>query len=304
MNPDVLRTPEERFADLPGFDTWPAYVDDLPGYEGLRMHLTDEGPARSDEVFLCLHGEPTWSFLYRHMLTVFVGVGGRVVAPDFFGFGRSDKPVDDAVYTFDFHRDAILALIEQRDLHNITLVCQDWGGLIGLTLPMAAPQRFKRLLVMNTFLGTGDIPVGDGFLTWRQFVRDQPDFDIPSLMQRACPDMSAADAAAYDAPFPDARYRAGVRRFPDMVPIAPDDPGAEISRAARDWLGREWEGESFMATGLQDPVLGKPAMDLLRSWIRGCPEALELEQAGHFVQEHGAEVARAALGAFGIIGTE
>jgi haloalkane dehalogenase len=300
MPSEILRTPEERFSNLPDFDTWPCYVDDLPGYEGLRMQLTDEGPARSDEVFLCLHGEPTWGFLYRKMLPVFVAAGGRVVAPDFFGFGRSDKPVDERTYTFDFHRDALLALIEQRDLKNITLVCQDWGGILGLTLPMEMPDRFRRLLVMNTILPTGDSPPGEGFLAWREFVRDNPDFDIASLMRRACPDMSAPDAMAYDAPFPDGRYRAGVRRFPDLVPIERDDPGAELARAAREYLGSEWEGESFMAIGLRDPVLGKPVMERLRSWIRGCPPPLELPDAGHFVQEQGATVARAALEAFAI----
>jgi len=156
---NILRTADERFANFSGFDHEPRYLNDLPGYAGLRMHYVDEGP-RDAEVFLCLHGEPTWSFLYRRMIPVFTGAGFRVIAPDLFGFGRSDKPADDAVYTFDFHRGALKALIDELDLENITLVCQDWGGLLGLTLPMEMAQRFTRLLVMNTTLGTGDAPQG------------------------------------------------------------------------------------------------------------------------------------------------
>lgn len=297
---DILRTPEERFAALLDFDIWPTYVEDLKGYEGLRMHLVDEGPARSFEVFLCLHGEPTWSFLYRKLLPVFLGAGIRVIAPDFFGFGRSDKPVDDAVYTFDFHRDALLALIQQRDLRNITLVCQDWGGLIGLTLPMAMPWRFTRIVVLNTMLATGDAPLPPGFLAWREFVRQQPDFDIPALMQRACPGLTVEDAAAYDAPFPDARHRAGVRRFPELVAERPDDPGAALAREARDWLSREWSGETFMAIGKLDPVFSEESMGQLGGRIRGCPKPWVIDTAGHFVQEHGVELGERVLEAFGL----
>lgn len=294
---DVLRTPEERFAALPDFDIWPTYVEDLKGYEGLRMHLVDEGPARAP-VFLCLHGEPTWSFLYRKLVPPFVQAGQRVIAPDFFGFGRSDKPVDEATYTFDFHRDALLALIQQRDLREITLVCQDWGGLIGLTLPMVQPWRFKRLVVINTMLATGDAPLPAGFLGWRQFVRQQPGFDIPALMRRACPGLSDEEAAGYDAPFPDDRYRAGVRRFPELVAEHPDDAGAALAREARDWLEREWNGETFMAIGKLDPVFSEGSMRALGSTIRGCPEPWVIENAGHFVQEHGAELAERVLAAF------
>src|SRR6185436_5169000 len=160
----------------------------------------------------------TWSFLYRRMIPVFTGAGFRVVAPDLFGFGRSDKPSDDAAYTFDFHRNALRALIDELDLRNITLVCQDWGGLLGLTLPMAMPERFARLLVMNTGFGTGDTPLTEGFLAWRAFNNRSPDMDIAGLMKRSTAGLSDAEAAAYAAPYPDARYKSGVRRFPNLVP--------------------------------------------------------------------------------------
>jgi pimeloyl-ACP methyl ester carboxylesterase len=296
---DAVRTPEERFLDIPDYDWAPNYTENLPGYEGLRMHLVDEGPARSPRVYLCLHGEPTWGFLYRKMAAVFLEAEGRVVIPDFFGFGRSDKPVDDAVYDWNFHRDSLVALIEQRDLKGITLVGQDWGGLLGLTLPMQMPERFDRILLMNTALATGEAEMPPAFLAWRKFVRDNPDFDIPDLMQRACPSLTGAEAAAYAAPFPDAQYRAGVRRFPDMVPDHYDADGAASSREARDWLGTEWSGETFAAVGAQDPVLGVPVMEQVVSQIRGCPPPLVVDEAGHFAQEAGDEIARAALIAWG-----
>jgi len=294
---EYLRTPEERFANLPGFDYEPRYLNSLSGYAGLRMHYLDEG-SRDAEVFLCLHGEPTWSFLYRRMIPVFTGAGFRVVAPDLFGFGRSDKPADDSAYTFDFHRSALKALIAELDLGNITLVCQDWGGLLGLTLPMEMPQRFTRLLVMNTTLGTGDMPLPVGFLGWRKWAAEHPDMEVGKLLGRACPHLVAEERAAYDAPFPDVRYKAGVRRFPQLVPDRPDAPGAEISRAARDWWTKHWKGSSFMAIGMQDPVLGAPVMHALRRHIRGCPAPFEVPDAGHFTPEWGGRIAAAALAAF------
>jgi hypothetical protein len=155
---DALRTSEDRFANLPGFSFRPHFSESLTRFSGLRMHWLDEGPSHADDTFLCLHGQPTWSYLYRRMIPVFVGAGNRVVAPDFFGFGRSDKPVKDEVYTFDFHRNSLVDFIETLDLKRITLVCQDWGGLLGLTIPMDMPDRFERVLFMNTALGTGDVP--------------------------------------------------------------------------------------------------------------------------------------------------
>jgi pimeloyl-ACP methyl ester carboxylesterase len=291
----ILRTPDERFAAVPGFDRPVRHVDDLPGYEGLRTAVVDTGPGPGGRTFLCLHGEPTWSFLYRRMIDVFAAAGHRVVAPDLIGFGRSDKPVDDAVYTFDFHRGHLLALLERLDLRAVTLVCQDWGGLLGLTIPMEMPDRFDGLVVMNTTLGTGDEPLSPGFVAWRDHVARTPGLDCARLLKRACPMLSDAEAAAYEAPFPDARHKAGVRRFPALVPDAPDAPGAAVSRRARGWWRDAWRGRTLMAVGQQDPVLGEPVMARLRECIRDCPPPMLLPDAGHFVPEWGEVVARRAL---------
>jgi haloalkane dehalogenase len=289
----ALRTPDERFANLPGYPFAPHY------FEGaFRMHYLDEGP-RDAPVALCLHGQPTWSYLYRKMIPALLAAGQRVVAPDFFGFGRSDKPEDEATYMFEFHRGSLVSLIEALDLARMTLVCQDWGGLIGLTLPMDMPGRFERLIVMNTALGTGDVPLGEGFLAWRAFSNSKPDMDIAALMRRSVSTLTEAEAAAYAAPFPDARYKAGVRRFPNLVPDRPDAGGAELSRRARDFWSNDWAGKSFMAIGMRDPVLGPPAMRLLRQSIRNCPPPLELAEAGHFTQEAGAVIVEAAMASFG-----
>jgi len=286
----VLRTAEERFADLPGFPWLPRYLE----WRGMRVHYVDEGP-QDAPVFLCLHGEPTWSYLYRRMIPPFLASGARVVAPDFLGFGRSDKPEDETAYTFDFHRALLLDFIERLDLRRVTLVVQDWGGLLGLTAPMEAPERYARLLVMNTALGTGDTPLSEGFVAWRAYVNKNPDISCGKLVKRTCPHLSDAEAAAYDAPFPDVRHKAGVRRFPNLVPDRRDAPGAGLSRKARDWWRGDWRGESFMAVGAKDPVLGVPVMSELRKSIRGCPLPHVIDEGGHFLQEWGDEVARAAL---------
>ncbi|MBE0615931.1 MAG: alpha/beta fold hydrolase [Burkholderiales bacterium] len=294
----ALRTPDVRFLSLPGYAYAPHYAHDLPEFEGLRLHYVDEGGHDAAHTFLCLHGQPTWSYLYRKMIPVFSAAGARVIAPDLFGFGKSDKPADEGFYTFSRHRDALAALIEHLDLVNITLVCQDWGGLLGLTLPMDLPQRFARLLVMNTALGTGDAPLTEGFIAWRAWNNKNPDMDVAKLMARSCPHLSAAECEAYAAPYPDASYKTGVRRFPNLVPDNPDADGAEISRRARSWWQSQWQGKSFMAIGMKDPVLGAPVMHGLRKLIRGCPAPYEHPDAGHFVQEWGEDIARRALSAF------
>jgi len=294
----ALRTPDAAFAHLPGFPCAPHYLDNLPGYTGLRLHYVDEGPRDSETTFLCVHGEPTWAYLFRRMLPVFTQAGHRVVAPDLFGFGRSDKPLDEAVYTFDFHRNTLIAFVEALDLRDICLVVQDWGGLLGLTLPMKMPERITRLLVMNTALGTGDEPLSEGFVAWRGWVAKNPDLSAGKLLGRACGHLTADECAAYDAPFPDQRYKAGVRRFPQLVPDRSDAPGAALSREAREYLSTRWNGASFMAIGMLDPVLGPPVMRALHRHIRGCPAPMEVADGGHFLQERGGRVAANALAHF------
>jgi len=296
---EVLRTPEERFEALPDFAYPPLYLDDLAGYEGLRCHYLDLGPADASQTFFCLHGEPTWAFLFRRMIPAFLQSGARIIVPDLFGFGRSDKPTDQGVYTFEFHRNMLLSFLNQLQLTGLTLVAQDWGGVLGLTLPMEAPHRFSRLLLMNTLLGTGDKPLGEGFLAWREWCRNNPDMAPGKLLGRACPHLNDAEKAAYDAPFPDVTYKAGARAFPDLVPEHPDAPGGALSRDARAWLSEEWGGETFMAIGMTDPVITPRAMRALRKTIRGCSEPLEVNEGGHFLQEWGEPVARAALAHWG-----
>ncbi|MEM6627021.1 MAG: haloalkane dehalogenase [Pseudomonadota bacterium] len=294
----ALRTPDSSFENLPGWSFAPNYADDLPGYEGLRVHYVDEGPKDADRVFLCLHGEPSWSYLYRKMIPVFAASGARVIAPDWLGFGRSDKPVNDADYGFHFHRNMMVALVQSLDLKNITLVCQDWGGLLGLTIPQDMPERFSRLIAMNTFLAVGKMP-SEGFREWKSYAATAPDLDVGALLSRGTPILSDAEICAYNAPFPDERFKAGVRRFPQLVMVEPDMEGVDTSLRAVDFWSNDWAGQSFMAIGMADPVLRKAQMDELRAIIKNCPEPMEIPDGGHFVQEWGEPIARAALEAFG-----
>jgi pimeloyl-ACP methyl ester carboxylesterase len=306
---DALRTPEDRFEDLPDFPYEPSYVDDLPGYQGLRMAYIDEGP-KDAPVFLCLHGEPTWSFLYRKMIPFFLEAGGRVVAPDLFGFGRSDKPTSREVHSYSFHRQSLLNLVEHLDLRRVTLVCQDWGGVLGLTLPIEKATRYERLIVMNTGLplepGSGRIaadvfsgkPPETGFGKWRAFAASLEDMPVGQIVQGGSNgQLSEAEVAAYDAPFPDASYKAGPLVFPLLVPLKPDMDGYMIGQRAAEFWNR-WSGQAFMAIGPDDQVIPPPAMERLRAEIKNCSEVHRVEGASHFVQEKGEEVARAALAYF------
>ncbi|MEM8976770.1 MAG: haloalkane dehalogenase [Pseudomonadota bacterium] len=297
---DALRTPDDQFSDLSDYPFKPNYVENLDGYKGLRGHYVDEGDSNSDEVFLCLHGEPSWSYIYRKMIPVFSATGARVIAPDWLGFGRSDKPIDDDVYTFHWHRNYMLALIDHLDLKNITLVVQDWGGVLGLTLPQEMPERFKRLIIMNTGLMAGPVNM-PAFDAWQADIDSSPDVPIEMIMQKNEPSITPEIARAYAAPFPNQNYKAGVRKFPHLIARTMDAPGIDTSQQAAGFWSTQWTGDSFMAIGMKDGMLGPGVMNHIRTFIKGCPEPLEIAEGGHFVQEAaGPLIAERALAHFGM----
>jgi tRNA(adenine34) deaminase len=309
MNPlrdDALRPPDDWFVDVPDYPWAAHYVSDLPSLNGLRLHYLDEGlreipnevqdaSNRHQLTYLCLHGNPAWSYLYRKMIPTFTAHGHRVVAPDLIGFGKSDKLKKANQHSFEFHRQVLLDFIEHLDLKRIVLVVQDWGGILGLTLPMDMPHRFAGLLVMNTALATGTQPLSKGFLSWREWCQANPDFDVAKLFARGNKHMSEAETQAYNSPFKDRGHRAALHAFPPMVPEFESSPGAEISRQALHFWREQWQGQTMMAIGLQDPVLGEPVMRELQQNIKGCPPPILLSQAGHFVQEHGQSIAESAV---------
>jgi tRNA(adenine34) deaminase len=301
LRDDALRPSDEWFAGLTSYPWQANYVSDLPALKGLRLHFLDENKSETDPqqlTYLCLHGNPAWSYLYRKMLPVFTAHGNRVVAPDLIGFGKSDKLKKASAHSFAFHRQVLLDFVERLNLRNIVLVVQDWGGILGLTLPMAMPQRFSGLLVMNTTLTTGATPLSEGFKSWRAWCKDNPDFDVGKLFARGNKHLSPEESNAYNRPFTDKGHRAALHAFPPMVPEHEHSPGAEIARQAAEFWKHDWQGQSLMAIGLQDPVLGEPVMRALQKNIRNCPEPMLLPQAGHFVQEHGQSIAEAAVQLF------
>jgi haloalkane dehalogenase len=279
---EALRTPDERFSALPGYPFAPHYV--TVG-DRLRVHYVDEGP-RGVPAVLMLHGEPSWSYLYRKMIPPVASAGLRVVAPDLVGFGRSDKPVRREDYTYQRHVDWMRAVVEQLDLRDVTLVCQDWGGLIGLRLVAEHPERFARVVAANTFLPTGDRPAGPAFLAWQKYSQETPNFHVGGIVKGGCvTDLPRDVVAAYDAPFPDDRYKAGARQFPLLVPTSPDDPAAGPNRKAWEALAR-WDGPFLTAFSDSDPVTAG-ADRLLQQTIpgtKGRPHTTIVD-AGHFLQE-------------------
>jgi haloalkane dehalogenase len=286
---DVVRTPDERFNGLPDYPFEPHY---LTLADGLRLHYVDEGPADA-EVVLMLHGEPSWSYLYRHMVPVFAESGLRAVAPDLVGFGKSDKPTRLDDYSYQRHVDWLQEWIEALDLRRITLVCQDWGSLLGLRLAAENDDRFDRIVVANGFLPTADRDPGLAFRTWRAFARWTPVLPVGRLVATGSKRrLSRAERAAYDAPFPSARYKAGARVFPRLVPTSPDDPAVPANRAAWERLGA-WEKPFLTLFGKSDPILGR-ADKPLQQHVPGARDQPHARLDGsHFVQEDvGPEIAR------------
>jgi haloalkane dehalogenase len=288
---NALRTPEERFADLPGFTWQPHFAEvSAEGIAALRMAYIDEGP-RDARAVLLLHGEPSWSFLYRRMIGPLLDAGLRVLAPDLIGFGRSDKPAAQEDYTYQRHVDWLTDLVVRvLDLQDAVLFCQDWGGLLGLRLVAEHPRRFAAVVASNTMLPTGDQDPGDAFRAWRHFSQSAPAFDIGRIVNGGTKrDLSAEEVAAYDAPFPDDSFKAGARRFPALVPITPDDPSAPANRAAWEVL-KAWRKPFVCAFGDSDPIT-RGGDRVLCKLIPGAADQphITIEGAAHFSQEDAPE---------------
>jgi len=278
---ELLRTPDEQFTNLPGYTFTPHYVT----VGGVRIHYVDEGPQDAEPILL-LHGEPSWSYLYRKMIPILIDAGYRAIAPDLVGFGRSDKPAQREDYTYQRHVDWIKGLIESLDLSNINLVCQDWGGLIGLRLAAENGQRFARIVAANTGLPTGDFPMSEAFFRWQRFSQTAPVFDTGRVVKNGCvTNLSDEIVAAYNAPFPDDRYTAGARQFPLLVPTTPDDPASEANRRAWEVLTR-WEKPFLTSFSDSDPITngGDRIFQRLIPGAQSQPHTT-IRGAGHFLQE-------------------
>jgi haloalkane dehalogenase len=289
---DVFRTPDERFENLAGFAYEPNYVE----VDGLRLHHVDEG---SGQTVLCFHGEPSWAYLYRHMLDRLVETGHRVVCPDLVGFGRSDKPTDQGWYTYERHVDTVTAHLDQIDLEDVTVVVQDWGGPIGLRWAVQHADQVGRLVILNTGLFTGK--VSKGFMAWREFAERTPDLPIGMIIQGATTtDLSPEVVAAYEAPFPNAESKAGAQRFPLLVPLTEDEPGVPEMMETRDALA-SWDKPALIAFSDTDPVFPYPrAGERFIELMPTVEDQVRIEGAAHFLQEdRGREIADAMLAAFG-----
>ncbi|HEY0915856.1 MAG TPA: haloalkane dehalogenase [Solimonas sp.] len=282
----VFRTPEARFADLPGYPFKPNYLllDD-----GLRMHHVDEGSAAAPPV-LMLHGEPSWSYLYRKMIPLFAQAGYRALAPDLVGFGKSDKPLEPELFSYQAHVDWLTQWIVKLDLRDITLVCQDWGALLGLRIAAEQPERFARIVVANGFMPTGDRKPPAVFKLWRAFARHSPWFPISGVIRSGCARKpSAEELAAYDAPFATEASKTAARCFPALVPTTPDDPATPANRRAWEALG-QWQKPFLTIFGDQDKIT-RGAYRVLQKQVPGAqgqPHEM-LKGVGHFIQEDAGE---------------
>lgn len=292
---ELLRTPDDRFDDLPGHPFDPHYVDVRGDTDvDIRVHYVDEGPRDAAETVLLLHGEPTWSYLYRKMIPVLADAGHRVVAPDLVGFGRSDKPADRTDHTYARHVAWMSEAIDAIGLDGLTVFGQDWGALTGLRLVAENPERFRRVVVGNGGLPTGDQRMSEAFLSWQKFSQETPEFPVGGIVDGGCTsDLAPEVVAAYDAPFPDESYKEAARQMPALVPTSPDDPAADANRRA--WEVLEAFDKPFLtAFSDSDPVTAG-ADRPFRERVPGAKgvEHATIEGAGHFLQEDkGEDLAR------------
>jgi len=295
----VLRTPDERFSRLPGFEFEPHYVD-VPAGDGaagtIRVHYLDEGDPGATETVLLMHGEPSWSYLYRKMIPPLAADGIRVVAPDLVGFGRSDKPADRNDYTYERHVEWMRsALFDGLGLSGLTVVGQDWGGLIGLRLVAENPDRFRRVVAANTGLPTGDMDMGDAFLAWQRFSQETPELPVGGIIAGGCTTQLPEEVvAAYDAPFPDETYKEGARQFPLLVPTRPDDPAAGANRKA--WEVLAGFAKPFLCAYSDGDPITRGADQLFLARVPGAKGQAHttISGGGHFLQEdRGPELAAA-----------
>src|ERR1700730_16973170 len=287
---EVYRTPEERFERLPGYSFAPHYVE----LDGLRLHYLDEGP-RDGTPIVCFHGEPTWAYLYRKMLPGLLAGGNRLICPDYAGFGRSDKPTDRRWYSYDRHVGLMASLLDSLDLHDVTVVVQDWGGAIGLRWAVEHPDRVNRLAILNTGLFTGR--VSRGFLAWRAFAERNPDLPIGMVIQGATKtELSPEVLAGYEAPFPPAESKAGAAQFPLLVPTEDSAPVAREMGAVSDALSR-WEKPALVAFSDSDPVFPHPQSgQVFCERIPGAGPQVTITGAAHFLQEdRGEQIAQEIL---------
>jgi haloalkane dehalogenase len=286
---EVFRTPDERFSGLPDYGFEPHYVE----ADGLRLHYLDEGEGAP---IVCFHGEPTWSYLYRRMIPPLVAAGHRVIAPDFAGFGRSDKPTDRSWYTYDRHVELMTALLEQVDVRGATAVVQDWGGPIGLRWATENLDRADRLVIMNTGLFAGQ--VNEAFMAWRDFAERNPDLPVGFVIQSAtATDVPQEVVAAYEAPWPDPDSKAGAAQFPLLVPIAETDPGVAEMNAVRERLS-SWEEPVLVCFSDSDPIFTPKAGQRFVDLIPGARDLVVIEGAAHFLQEDKGEQIAAEINRF------
>ncbi len=296
---DRLRTPDERFDELAGYPFAPHYVD-VPSGDGepLRVHYIDEGAPDAPPVLL-LHGEPSWSYLYRRMIPTLVDAGLRAIAVDLVGFGRSDKPAHRDYYTYQRHVDWTRSAVEAIGPRDVTFVGQDWGGLIGLRIVAEDPNRFARVVAANTYLPTGDRHPGDAFLAWQRYSQETPDFPVGRIVNAGCAtDLTPEVIAAYDAPFPDDSYKQGARQFPMLVPTTPDDPASDANRAA--WkVFEQWEKPFLTAFSDADPITAGAAR-VFQSVVPGARARAHptIVGGGHFLQEDKGEELAAIIAEF------